>query len=613
MNREARKLLGWPRIAKEAARSVSKRKRTSKAVRSRGASAPAGQRRRVLSRKWLCVAVGLAALALGIWAWPRAPRDPHSTTEPSEESAITFEEDAEGVGFVLSNGTTEDKPMPDSTLGGVALFDCDSDGLLDIYFTNGARFPDFKKESPAYYNRLYRNLGERTFEDRTSEASVAGRGYSMGVAAADYDNDGWTDLYVSGVDRNTLFRNLGDCRFEDVTERAGVDLQRADGKPWSVAAAWLDYNADGHLDLFVVNYVDWSWAKNRVCGDPGRRLSCSPAHYAGLPNALFRNRGDGTFEDASRATGVAEHVGKGMSAAIADYDGDGFQDVFVTNDSVRNFLFRNVNGKRFEEVAVEAGVAFTGDGIPVSSMGLDFRDLNGDGLPDVIYTALSNETFPLFVNQGNGSFADATYASKLGLEAYTKSGWSVGTFDFDNDGDKDLFTANSHVSENVELYRSVAYRMPNSVFKAMEDGTYRDVASGAGPALRRAAAHRGAAFGDLDNDGRVDVVVSAIGSEASVLFNESRGGNWLMLDLKGAASNRTAIGAVVKLVEGSGRVQYNHVSTAVGYASASDRRVHFGLGPSRTVRAIEVRWPSGKVQVLENVEAGVILKITEPL
>lgn len=503
--------------------------------------------------------------------------------------------------------------MPDSTLGGVALFDCDSDGLLDIYFTNGARFPDFEKATPSSYNRLYRNLGERAFEDRTSEAAVAGRGYSMGVAAADYDNDGWTDLYVAGVDRNTLYRNLGNCRFEDVTERAGVGLQRVGGKPWSVAAAWVDYNADGHLDLLVVNYVDWSWAKNRVCGDPGRRLSCSPAHYTGLPNALFLNRGDGTFEDASRATGVAAHVGKGMSAAVADYDGDGFQDVFVTNDSVRNFLFRNVNGERFEEVGVEAGVAFTGDGIPVSSMGLDFRDLNGDGLPDVIYTALSNETFPLFLNQGNGSFADATYASKLGLEAYTKSGWSVGAFDFDNDGDKDLFTANSHVSENVELYRSVAYRMPNSVFQAMEDGTYRDVASGAGPALRRPAAHRGAAFGDLDNDGRVDVVVSAIGSEASVLFNESRGGNWLMLDLRGTSSNRTAIGAAIRLVDGSGRVQYNRVTTAVGYASASDRRVHFGLGPSSTVREIEVRWPSGKVQVLENVDAGAILAITEPL
>ena len=512
---------------------------------------------------------------------------------------------------MLANGTTDDKPMPDSTLGGVALFDCDNDGLLDIYFANGARFPDFEKADPSFYNRIYRNLGGRAFEDVTKDAGVSVNGYSMGVAAADYDNDGWTDLYLAGVDRNVLFRNLGGCRFEDATKRAGVGLEGPAGKPWSVAAAWLDYENDGDLDLFVVNYLDWSWEANQVCGDPGRRLSCSPAHYEGLPNALYRNRGDGTFEDASRATGIAAHVGKGMSAAVADFDADGFQDVFVTNDSVRNFLFRNVNGERFEEVGVQAGVAFTGDGIPVSSMGLDFRDLNGDELPDVTITALSNETFPLFLNRG-GRFADATYPSKIGLESFTKSGWSVGAFDFDNDGHKDIFTANSHVSENVELYRSVAYRLPNAVFQAVGDGTYRDVAARAGPAMSRAAAHRGAAFGDIDNDGRVDAVVSAIGSEASILFNESLGGNWLTLDLEGTASNRAGLGTRVKVVEASGRVQHNHATTAVGYASSSDRRVHFGLGEGRQVREIELRWPNGKVQTLRDIEGGRIVSVVEP-
>lgn len=549
-------------------------------------------------------------LAAALWTWlPRRGAPPAAPPVPAQ--AVWFERGGAGVDFVLANGTIDDKPMPDSVLGGVALLDCDNDGLLDIYFTNGARFPEFEKADPSFFNRLYRNLGQRAFEDVTAEASVSGRGYSMGVAAADYDNDGWTDLYVAGVDRNILLRGLGGCRFEDTTERAGVGLDGPAGKPWSVAAAWLDYDNDGHLDLFVVNYLDWSWESNRVCGDPGRRLSCSPAHYRGLPNAIFRNLGDGTFEDVSRATGIAAHVGKGMSAAAADFDGDGFQDLFVTNDSVRDFLFRNANGERFEEVGVKAGVAFTADGIPVSSMGLDFRDLNGDGLPDVTITALSNETFPLFLNLG-GRFVDATYPSRIGLESFTKSGWSVGAVDMDNDGRKDIFTANSHVSENVELYRSVAYRLPNSVFMAAPDGTYSDMAERAGPAMGRAAAHRGAAFGDIDNDGRVDVAVSAIGSEASVLFNQSAAGNWLTLDLEGGASNRGGLGTRVKLVDASGRVQYNHATTAVGYASSSDSRVHFGLGEGLTAQEIVLHWPSGRVQTLRDVDAGRILSVVEP-
>ena len=555
--------------------------------------------------------LALAAIALSLWAWTLR----HHSGEPplaATPSSILFADHPSGVDFVLNNGTTDDKPMPDSTLGGVAVLDCDGDGLLDIYFTNGARFPDFRKADASFHNRLYRNLGLRAFEDVTESAGVAAQGYSMGVAAADYDNDGWTDLYVAGVDRNLLFRNLGGCVFDNVTEPAGVGLAGPGGKPWSVAAAWLDYDNDGDLDLFVVNYLDWSWERNVVCGDPGRRLSCSPAHYEGLPNALFRNRGDGTFEDVSRETGVAAHVGKGMSAAVADFDGDGYQDVFVTNDSVRNFLFRNVAGERFEEVGVQAGVAFTGDGIPVSSMGLDLRDLTGDGLPDATITALAGETFPLFVNLGGGRFSDATYSSKLGLESFTQSGWSVGAFDFDNDGDRDIFTANSHVSENVGLYRSVSYRLPNAVFRNAGDGTFRDAASAAGPAVLRPAAHRGAAFGDLDNDGRVDAVVSAIGSQASVLFNESVGGGWLALELEGRASNRQGIGAQVRIVDGSGRVQHGHATTAVGYASSSDARVHFGLGAAAVVQEVRIRWPSGRTQTLADLEPGRIVAVAEP-
>ncbi|MDE0262598.1 MAG: CRTAC1 family protein [Bryobacterales bacterium] len=550
----------------------------------------------------------LLGAGASIWLRDRPPEPP--ATASDQAVAIRFEAAADGIDFVLNNGTTDEKPMPDSTLGGVALLDCDSDGLLDVYFTNGARFPDLEKSDPSFHNRLYRNLGGRRFEDVTQGAGVAGSGYSMGAATADYDNDGQTDLYVAGVNRNVLYRNLGSCRFEDVTESAGVGTGSPPAKPWSVAAAWLDYDNDGHLDLFVVNYLDWTWDNNRVCGDPGRRLSCAPAHYEGLPNVLYRNNGDGTFEDVSAKAGISAHIGKGMSAAAADYDGDGFQDVFVTNDSVRNFLFRNVGGERFEEVGVQAGVAFTGDGIPVSSMGVDFRDLSGDGSPDVTVTALTNETFPLFLNRGGG-FVDATYPSKIGLESFTMSGWSVGAFDFDNDGDKDIFSANAHVSENVELYRSVSYRLPNAVFQNLGDGTYRDVGPQAGTAMQESAAHRGAAFGDLDNDGRVDVAVSAIGTDAPVLFNESEGGHWLALELVGTASNRDGIGARVRLIEESGRIQYNQATTAVGYASSSDSRVHFGLGTSSGVSTVEITWPSGAVQTLENPEIDAVLTVTE--
>ena len=511
---------------------------------------------------------------------------------------------------MLNNGTIADKPMPDSVLGGVAVLDCDNDSLLDIFFANGARFPDLVKVDETFHNRLYRNDGSRTFQDITLQAGVQGAGYSMGAAAADYDNDGFTDLFVASLNSRILYRNLGGCRFEDATESAGLEI--AGDEPWSVAAAWLDYDNDGWLDLFVVNYLDWSWDTNRVCGDPGRRLSCSPAHYKGLPNMLYRNKGDGTFADASQESGIGAHVGKGMSAGIADFDDDGFPDVFVTNDSVRNFLFRNSRRRGFEEVGVQAGVAFTADGIPVSSMGLDFRDLNGDGLADVVITALAKETYPLFLNKGAGVFSDSTYATRIGLASFNMSGWSIGAVDFDNDGASELFTANSHVSENIELYRQQAYRLPNAIFRRSTDGTYANVAPEAGPALERSEAHRGAAFGDLDNDGRVDVVVSAIGARAAVLFNESEAGHWLTLDLEGTASNRSGIGARVKLTDETGRTQHSHVTTAVGYASSSDSRVHFGLGPATRASEIEIRWPSGKVQTLMDVSADQLLTVREP-
>jgi enediyne biosynthesis protein E4 len=518
------------------------------------------------------------------------------------------------VNFILNNGTTQDKPIIDSTLGGVALFDFDNDGYLDIFFTNGASIPSLAKDNQSFYNALYRNNHDGTFTDVTARSGLKGEGYSMGVAAADFDNDGWTDLYVTGVNRNVLYHNNGNGTFTDVTEKSGVAVRDANGKKlWSVGAAWLDYDNDGYLDLLVVNYLDWSPENSKVCGSEGKRLSCSPALYKGTPNLLFHNNHDGTFADVSASTGISASVGKGMSAAIADYDGDGFIDIFVANDNERNFLFRNVSGRGFVEIGVEAAVAYTDDGLPVSSMGVDFRDLDNDGLPDLAITALGGEMFPLYRNEGKGIFSPATYRFKLGVQTITMSGWGIGAYDFDNDGQKDLFTANSHASENAEFYSHHKYREPNAIFRNQGDGTYQDVTAEAGASVRAPAAHRGAAFGDLNNDGRIDAIVSAIGSPAEILLNTSLAErHWILIQTEGTKSNRDGIGTVIKLTGQSGLVQFNQVTTAVGYASSSDKRVHFGLGSDTMIREIELRWPSGKIQTLRNIRCNQSLKVREP-
>jgi hypothetical protein len=532
-----------------------------------------------------------------------------------EPSRIQFEnrQKQSGVAFVLHNGTTPDKPIIDSVLGGVALLDYDNDGYLDIFFTNGASIPGLTKDGPDFSNHLYHNNHDGTFTDVTDRAGLRGEGYSMGVAAADYDNDGWTDLYVTGVNRNILYHNNGDGTFADVTNRAGVaGISAAGKKLWSVSAAWIDYDNDGRLDLFVTNYLDWSPETSRVCGAPGKRLSCPPSLYKGEPNILYHNNGDGTFTDVSAAMGIAGQIGKGMGVAIADYDGDGWMDIFVANDNERNFLFKNRGGHGFDEVAVESFVAYTDNGIPVSSMGVDFRDWNNDGKPSLFVTALGGETFPLFHNEGHGFFSDDSYKAGIGFRSFKMSGWGAGIHDFDNDGYKDLFSANSHVSENADIDPQQHYHQANAIFRNLHDGTFQDVSSQAGADMQTKAAHRGCAFGDLNNDGKIDVVVSAIGSPAELLYNTSTNSNhWILIRTVGVKSNRDGIGTRIKLTTESGLVEYNHVTTAGSYASSSDPRVHFGLGADTLIKEIELRWPSGTVQVLRNVKADQILKITE--
>jgi hypothetical protein len=534
---------------------------------------------------------------------------------PAALSQISFEnrQPRSGVDFVLDNGTTPDMPEIDSIVGGVALLDYDNDGYLDIFLTNAARIPSLVKDGPGFYNRLYHNNHDGTFTDVTTKAGVAGVGYSVGAAVGDYDNDGWPDIYITGVNQNTLYHNNRDGTFTDVTAKAGLTGVLPDGrKPWSVSAAWIDYDNDGLLDLFVANYLKWTPETSKVCGTPGMRVSCSPNLYEGESNMLFHNNGNGTFTDVSAQTGIAAQVGKGMGVAIADYNGDGWMDIFVANDKVRNFLFKNRQGKGFDEVGVETFTAYTDNGLAVSSMGVDFRDVDNTGWPSLFVTALGGETFPLFRNDGTGLFSADTYKAGIGFPSFVMSGWGTGIFDLDNDGNKDLFTANSHVSRNMGDDPKYRHAQPDAVFRNMGNGTFRDVSSGAGPDLQVAAVHRGCAFGDLNNDGKIDVVVSAIGGHAELLYNTTHNSNhWILIQTVGVKSNRDGIGTRIKITGESGQVQYNHVTTAGGIASSFDKRVHFGLGQDKQIKEIELRWPSGTVQVLHNVKADQILKVTE--
>jgi enediyne biosynthesis protein E4 len=555
---------------------------------------------RVTRRQVLRAGIGLGPLSLA--------RAFGSTSKSAPAlSPIRFRNVAKeaGLNFVLENSPTSEKHLIEAMPGGIAVFDYNGDGLPDIYFTNGASLPSLEKNDPKFYNRLFRNEGGMKFTDVTTHAGVAGAGYSMGAAAGDFDNDGRVDLFVAGVFRNTLYHNLGDGRFEDVTAKSGITSGE-----WSVAAGWLDYDNDGWLDLFVVNYAKFSMTVNRFCGDRTRNLRtyCHPKYYEGLTSRLYRNRRDGTFEDVSSKSGIAQHVGRGMSAAFADYDGDGRLDIYVTNDNMQNFLFHNRGNGTFEEVALLAGAALPNNGEPVSNMGVDFRDFDNDGLPDIAVTDLAHETFPLFRNLGKGTFDDVTYTSGLARLSAPRSGWGNGFFDLNNDGWKDLFTANAHVDDNVALFEATTYRQSNSIFANAGDGTFLDVTASAGPDFQAPAAHRGAAFADFNGDGKIDVVTSSLAEPAELWENVSPDPNhWLIVKPVGTKSNRDGIGTLIRIGK-----QINHMTSAVGYASSSHFGVHFGLGTASRIDEIELRWPSGTTQVLHDVHPNQVLVVREP-
>lgn len=519
-----------------------------------------------------------------------------------------------GIHFQHVASHTSRKYLIETMGSGVALFDYDNDGRLDLFVVNGAPIADPtpkgavpQKAGPEHWNRLFHQKPDGTFEDVTEKAGLQGAGYGMGVAVGDYDNDGFEDVYVTSYGGNKLYHNNGNGTFTDVTSQAGVG-----GSGWSTGAAWVDLDNDGFLDLVVLRYMQWDF-DDIWCGEhkEGGRAYCTPDAFRPITPLVYQNDGRGHFTEASQKFGLSK-PGKGLGIAIADYDRDGHIDLFVANDSMPEFLYHNTGHGAFEEVGLPVGVAVDGEGRSYAGMGVEFADYNNDELPDLLVTDLANQMYALYRNNGDGTFIYDTYPSGLGRMTATHSGWGVRFLDYDNDGWKDLIIAQGHDLDNIELtFPNLRYREP--MLLARNTGkTFVDVSGEAGTVFQQPWVGRGLAVGDIDNDGRVDAVVTTNDGPIHVLHNETTTLNhWLMLKLVGHTSNRDAIGAIVKLVSTKG-VQCATVSTAGSYLSSSDKRLHFGLGQDSVVKSIEIQWPSGIRQTLQNVRGDQILQVDEP-
>jgi len=492
--------------------------------------------------------------------------------------------------------------------GGVAAIDYDNDGYMDLFFTNGAKLPELKKTGSEFFNCLLRNRGDGTFEEVTAKAGIEGRnlGFCFGVAVADYDNDGYEDIFICNAGGNTLYHNNGDGTFTDVTAGSGLDQKPEN--VLSVGAAWFDYDNDGRLDLLVTNYTTWTPDTDKRCFmAPEQDEYCSPTVYKSVASRLYRNLGHGRFEDVTEAAGIGSALGKGMGISIADFNGDGFMDVFVANDTEPNFLFLNQGNGTFKESGLEFGVAYNSQGSSVSGMGSDARDFDNDGWVDIVYNDLSGQVFGLLKNEGGKSFGDITWPSKLGSLSRNLSGWSIGFIDYNNDGWKDIYSANGDV-DNL----GASAKQHDTMFANLDGKSLKDVTGEMGPDFGIIGYQRGSAFVDLNNDGFLDLVVTSLGEKPRILMNNALVKNhWIMFDLRGHTSNRSAIGASIKVVTASGRAIYNHVTTSVGFMSSSDRRVHFGLGAETEIAHVEIRWPSGIVQRIDRPKVDRIMKVDE--
>jgi hypothetical protein len=517
--------------------------------------------------------------------------------------------------FEYKASHTSRKYLPETMGAGVALFDYDNDGRLDIFLVNGAPLADPapkgtipQKSGPKYWNRLYHQKADGTFEDVTEKAGLQGTGYGMGVAVGDYDNDGFEDLYVTALGANKLYRNNGDGTFTDVTEKAGVG-----GSGWSTSAAWVDLDNDGLLDLVVLRYMQWDF-DDIFCGEhrEGYRSYCHPDTFPAIAPLVYHNDGNGHFTEVSQKIGLSK-PGKGLGIALADYDHDGKIDIFVANDSMVQFLYHNKGNGQFEEVGLVSQVAVDGDGRTYAGMGVDFADYDNDGWPDLVITDLANQRYALYKNEGDGTFTYSSFSSNLGKITMLHSGWGVRFLDYDNDGWKDLLIAQGHDLDTVELnYPNLKYKEP--MLLARNTGKrFADVSADSGALFQRAWLGRGMAIGDINNDGRIDAIISTNDGPAHILRNETSTSNhWILLNLVGHRSNRDAIGAEVRVMTAKGS-QFATVSTAGSYLSSSDKRLHFGLGSEKNIQSIEIRWPSGILQKLKNIAGDQILRIDEPI
>ena len=521
---------------------------------------------------------------------------------------------AVGIHFKQEASPTSKKYLLETMGSGVAVFDYDNDGRMDIFFANGARIDDPtakgtipQKDDPKYWNRLYHQKPDGTFEDVTEKAGLAGIGYSTGVAVGDYDNDGYEDLFVAGYGRSTLYHNNGNGTFTDVTEAAGVA-----GSGWATSAAWVDYDNDGRLDLVVARYMEWDF-DDIYCGErkENYRSYCHPDLFKPASALLYHNDGNGKFTEVSHKAGL-DKPGKELGVAIADYDRDGWPDILISNDSIPEFLFHNKGDGTFEEVGLVSGLALDGSGATFAGMGVEFADYNNDGWPDVIITDLANQRYALYTNAGDGTFNYSTGPAGLGGMTLLHSGWGVQFLDYDNDGWKDLFISQSHVMDTIEVHEPhLHYREPPLLAHNEGGKAFVDVSARAGEIFQQEWVGRGLATGDLDNDGRVDVVVTSNNGPAWVLRNETPTSNhWITLKLVGVKSNRDGIGAQIEITTNLGK-QYATVTTAGSYESSSDPRVHFGLGGSASVKLVRIRWPSGVVQTLDDTKADQFLTVKE--